>query len=214
MDEHEDSFQLTLVFIGREAINRSLYSLVAMEQAAEEPRWSFRVELVTTGGNGCSELVWSTQSSEILREITPEQLAPQAAGREISIRTRSPLRLYIKKRPSLALSFKDLILANARRVSSLEYWYGGGGRSRLPDRALELADSVQTTRERWEWQEQSFFSRKQGRSVGLGGLSGHARFEGSIAPFQQLLTLGTVLGIGKATGYGLGLIEQYVDTSS
>lgn len=69
---------------------------------------------------------------------------------------------------------------------------------------LDLAETVRLREDATRWYDWERYSSRQDRRMRLGGLVGEALFEGELAPFLPLLTMGSWVNIGKGTTFGLG----------
>lgn len=122
----------------------------------------------------------------------------------LSIRARTPLRLYRSGALLGSPSFADVVEAAGRRVASLSAYYGDG--SDLPDLRplLATASRVTATRQDWRYFEEGRYSSRQEQAQVLHGTLGQATFEGEVGPFVPLLQRAAQVGLGKATTFGFG----------
>lgn len=130
---------------------------------------------------------------------------PQMAG-GVLLRWVRPGRLFKKGKPATNLGLSDFLEALQRRIRDLEVWHGDG---RVPSmrELLDKAGDVSWRAVGLQWVERHRHSRRQGKTVALGGLMGEMLLEGNLAPLGEFLALGRDLGVGKGTALGLGRYE-------
>jgi hypothetical protein len=162
---------------------------------------------------------WVLYSAEerVLRSAEPFQktvalpchpsAAPQGDGREelLQIELVTPLRLVYDSRLARELPFHVLARSLLRRVAHLSYFHCGGDPRAIAFKEwIALAEGVQIVGQDLEWYDWVRYSNRQRQAMTLGGLVGRVTFQGKVAPFRPLLSVGEVAHVGKGTSFGLG----------
>jgi hypothetical protein len=109
------------------------------------------------------------------------------------------------------LDFSLLYQAALRRYLGLSASFGEEtyiGTPELHPSTDEI--EVETLEESLIWENWSRFSRRENKTILLGGFRGKIRFRGmNLAPFYPYLKLGEYIHIGKNTSFGLGQYELF-----
>ncbi|MCG5541856.1 MULTISPECIES: CRISPR system precrRNA processing endoribonuclease RAMP protein Cas6 [unclassified Halorhodospira] len=132
----------------------------------------------------------------------PEPPAPPP-GDSVQVILESPLRLQHNGQPltAEALAPEPLLAALLRRITSLDETApeaDHGALTRHAQSAIALREPV------LHWHDADRSSSRQGRCVPLGGLLGHFRLEGALAPIWPWLWTGQWVHAGKSAVMGLG----------
>lgn len=93
------------------------------------------------------------------------------------------------------------------RLSSLAVFHCGGALDLDFAALIERARAVRLVEDRTRWEDWTRYSSRQDRRMTLGGLVGHAVYEGDLAPFWPFLVFGQWTHVGKNATFGLGRYE-------
>lgn len=72
------------------------------------------------------------------------------------------------------------------------------------------AEDVTLQHSALRWQEVKRRSSRTGHSMGFGGMTGSLVYQGNLAPFTGLLTLGEIMQLGGKTAFGFGCIRTVI----
>jgi hypothetical protein len=142
--------------------------------------------------------------------VQPQEVrerAAQLSKERITLHLITPLRLIDREHTVRQASFRPLMQRLLERYLALECYYGDQELVLAQEEKedwLNLAESIQCSRDQTYWQELKSYSRRQKRSMPLGGLMGSATFEGDLAPFLDLLVMGELIHVGKSVVKGDG----------
>ena len=175
---------------------RAGYSIQSIEHAG---RFLYDLEKRELDGSNLGETII----------IPDETLEPEPAGK-IRLECLTPLRLKFDNHLQVNLPFHVLVRALLRRISSLFDTYGTGEPSLDYKGLVQRAMKVYCMENHLQWYDWKRFSRRQDREMLMGGIVGHAVYEGNLTEYMPLLRLGGLLHIGKQTSFGLGKIRTEV----
>jgi len=204
-----------LVLVGQ-ALGYLPHFLVAFRRLGEfglgERRGRFRLQQVVAihPWQDISETIYADEVLQSLPQlyVTEAEIATQAQAlpeAQLSIHFLTPTRLQnagqlVREGPPFAVLVKALL----GRISSLAYFHCGA-RWETDFRAwIDRAETVQIEEAATGWDDWGRFSSRQQQHINMGGLIGHNRYQGQLAPYRALLTLGTLLHVGKGTVFGNG----------
>lgn len=205
-----------LVLVGQ-AIGYLPHFLVAFRHLGElglgERRGRFRLQRVVAihPWQDISETVYADEVLQSLPQlhVTEAEVTVQAQALpevQLGIHFLTPARLQhagqlVREGPPFAVLVKALL----SRVSSLAYFHCGA-RWETDFRAwIDRAEAVQIVEAATGWDDWGRFSSRQQQHINMGGLIGVNRYQGEqLAPYRPLLTLGTLIHVGKGTVFGNG----------
>jgi hypothetical protein len=137
-------------------------------------------------------------------------LAPLLGG-HWSIKTIEPVVLRRNGRllQPAELSFREWVVAIVRRLTELTSLYGTIEPNNELDQSslFAAADSVKLGVRDYRIISRQRFSKRQGQSHPLTGISGSFEVDGDLEPFGPLFRLGELFHIGKSIAFGLGQFE-------
>jgi hypothetical protein len=157
----------------------------------------------TIFSEGASDLDCSDLGEEL-------RLCPGAAGEKASrlrIECQTPLRLKFESRLQADLPFHVLIRSLLRRCSSLFEAFGGGEPALDYRGMVARAVDIRCVENRLRWLDVKRYSSRQDAEMLMGGVVGHAVYEGDLGEFLPLIRLGELFHLGKQTLFGLGKIR-------
>ncbi|MEW6278806.1 MAG: CRISPR system precrRNA processing endoribonuclease RAMP protein Cas6 [Candidatus Eremiobacterota bacterium] len=149
------------------------------------------------------------EGDRVLSEPEPwnlQALCETTPARRVEVRFLTPARLTHQGELVGHPDFHVVVRALLRRLDLLSRVHGPGPVEADFPALVARAGEVRVAQQsfRWfDWERQSF---RQNRSMRLGGVVGHAVYEGPLDEFVPLLQAGSVLHLGKATTFGLGKI--------
>lgn len=159
---------------------------------------------------GCEYPLWSSVNPNRMAEgelLSGGDLMasfPAGSVNKMTIEFQTMTRLKAQDVYADAPEFHILIRNLLRRVSNLVYFYAGTDLD-LDFRALiGTATSINLARNDTRWVDWERYSYRQERSMNLGGITGVARYAGTLEPFLHLLRLGEYTHVGKGATFGLG----------
>ncbi len=215
-----EKFDFNLLLFGE--VNRSLsYFIYAFEQMGKiglgkrvnGHRGHFLLERV----NSYKGNILYSSGDKTLRDLDSYQdLNLREPGKkheghfQVKISLVTPLRLKYKNRLNAELPFHVLVRAMLRRVSSLFNYYGQGEPALDYRRLVKDAEKVSIKESNIRWFDWRRYSRRQERSMLMGGMLGSAIYEGDLTEYLPLIEFSTRAHIGKQTAFGLGKIEAEV----
>ncbi|SFM73895.1 CRISPR system precrRNA processing endoribonuclease RAMP protein Cas6 [Thermodesulforhabdus norvegica] len=129
----------------------------------------------------------------------------RSPSNRFSIHFVTPLRLRYRQKLVDKPDFHIIIGNLLQRVHLLCRIHGDA-----PDAYPEVEEMLTMARDvtivdmRARWYDWQRYSHRQRQKMRLGGIIGSVTYEGDPTPFEPYLTAGSVLHIGKNTGFGLG----------
>lgn len=145
--------------------------------------------------------------AEVLRlSLDPATNAPAGRTERIRVQFLTPTELKGASQPE----FGPLLARIRDRISTLRVLYGSGPLN-LDFRAFgERAERVRMTRCELQTVEEERLSKGTGQRHAIGGFTGFAEYEGSVAEFLPYLHASRWTGVGRQTVWGKGEIEAEV----
>ncbi len=140
-------------------------------------------------------------------QVQPEEVAPYAAtlpSNRITLHFKTPLRLVDNQRLVQQIALRPLLQRLMRRLDDLCRAYGRGALALDFRGLLAQAEQVQVVDNQTHWVNLKSYSSRQGRSLPIGGLVGHATFEGDLTHLRDLLVWGALVHVGKNAVKGDG----------
>lgn len=131
----------------------------------------------------------------------------RSPSQHLQVRFLSPLRVQNNGILCRDLSFSIFFRTILRRLENLMYFHCSG--PAFVDWGLwrERIDQVPVLWSKLRWHDWERYSKRQDRRMKLGGLIGEVCFAGDLSEFVPALVLGSWLGVGKNTTFGLGTYE-------
>ena len=126
---------------------------------------------------------------------------------QVTLRFLTPTRIKYQASYVMTPEFPALIGALVRRVWALSYFHCGTEWQVNGRELVASAEQVRLMHHALHWDDWQRRSGRQGRNVPMGGFVGEATYAGDLAPFRELLALGTLVHVGKATVFGHGHYE-------
>lgn len=124
---------------------------------------------------------------------------------EIKLEFITPVRIKYKRELAHELPFHVLIRNLLRRTLLLHYFHC---EKRIPEydhkSIIHEAEEVKTVKSSLRWWDWERYSNRQKTKMMMGGLTGEITYRGNLEPFMELLKVGEIVHVGKATGFGLG----------
>lgn len=125
-------------------------------------------------------------------------------GNQINVRYLTPTRIKHENEISTKPEFHILVRGLVRRLSSLFYFHCGKRWEADFKGIVSQAQAIELTDDRTRWVDWERFSGRQQKRINLGGIVGEVVYRGQVEPFFDLLALGELLHVGKATVFGNG----------
>ncbi len=127
----------------------------------------------------------------------------------LRVATITPVRLASDGREKRDLDIGDLVAATVRRSKLLLGFYGRPVDTSPLSQVLENTSDFQAeyVSEFTVWRDGHRYSSRQGRRVPLGGVEGFFYLDGVSDSGLSILALARILGVGKGTAQGLGMID-------
>lgn len=149
---------------------------------------------------------WCRQTT-LIREV--QRVQRSLNGHAMRVATRTPLRMASDGREKRDLDIRDLVTATVRRTKLLLGFYGKSVEASPLTQVLENPDDfhAEHVSEFTVWRDGHRYSARQGRKVPMGGVEGFFYMHGVNEPGLAILALARILGVGKGTAQGLGMIE-------
>jgi len=204
-----------LILVGQ-ALGYLPHFLVAFRNLGElglgEQRGRFRLQQVAAihPWQDMSETLYADDRLHTLSQltVTETEVATQAQKlpeTPLDIHFLTPTRLQnagqlVREGPPFAVLVKALL----GRISSLAYFHCRTRWETDFRTWIDRAEAVQIEEAATGWDDWGRFSSRQQQHINMGGLIGHNRYQGQLAPYRALLTLGTLLHVGKGTVFGNG----------
>ncbi len=138
----------------------------------------------------------------------PQEITFNPAGatpERVSLEFSTPLRLQ-RNGSALAphkLDARTLLMALVRRTNLLSEFHAAGPLVEDFPPLLQACSAVEDEKY-LVWRDWTRFSSRQQQKMALGGVVGHWRLSGDLAPFMPFLHLGQWLHVGKEAAFGLG----------
>ena len=121
----------------------------------------------------------------------------------ITINFISPTKLIHNGKLIRTPDFYVLIKAITRRLKLLQNYHNiGYEKDNSP--LLETSKNIKVVNYYFENIELKRFSTRQKRKIKYDAFKGRVTFKGNITPFMELLKIGEIIHIGKATSFGFG----------
>lgn len=138
-----------------------------------------------------------------------EALAATLSPDRLSLQFLTPLRLTDQKKLVKRWLLRPLVERLLERHDFLAREYGGTVfEPEERERLIEIAGTAEVLEDKTTWADVSSYSRRQGKSTPIGGLTGEITYIGNFQPLLALLAWGMVLQVGKDTTKGNGLYSM------
>lgn len=134
-------------------------------------------------------------------------LGANPCGDELRVRFLSPLRVQQMGSLCRELSFGVFFRSLLRRLENLLHFHCQGPEFVDWGPWKEKIDQVWVCWSRLRWHDWERYSKRQDRRMKLGGLVGEISFGGELDEFLPALVMGSWLGVGKNTTFGLGTYD-------
>lgn len=207
-----------LVLVGQ-GVEHLPHFILAFKTLGEEGLGSGRGRFRLKGVWSCDPLgPWETLiydgASDALRNVDTsigiQEIEKAAAGlgeEAVTVRFLTPTQMkhagQIVQEPAFHVLARNVI----RRLSSLYYFHCGERWDADYRDLIERAKRVGIAEADLEWEDWERYSGRQGRRIGMGGLTGGVRYAGKIAEFRPLLVIGSLVHVGKKAVFGNGQFE-------
>jgi hypothetical protein len=197
-------FMLAFQELGRRGLGAA-HARFALQRILAEHPWDGRKQLVFDGvemhvGGPDLSVGWAEIAARAAalhpRAVTVEFLTPTHLTRH----NRSVGHPANGER----LEFAVLARALLRRSVDVSAFHTAEPFERDFRALTEAAEAVQLERQNVSWVDWERYSTRQQRTVTLGGLVGTLAYHGDLRPFREVLALGELIHVGKATVFGHG----------
>lgn len=201
-------FFLTLV---GDAVEYISYFILAFEEIGKKgigkTKVPFRVEKVVCSGKS----IYNPKEKKITRDFPilfgSTFIEEKASVQSTAIQMETPLRLKFDKKFQKHITFEMIARNLLRRIQLLAALYcGGPPRVDFKD-LIEKSKEIKISGSKTHWEQQTRFSFRQEKTLGMGGVCGTIEFTGDLGPFIPFLRIGEYLHVGKGTAFGLGKIK-------
>jgi hypothetical protein len=218
-----EELAFSFVLVGR-AQQYLAYLVVAFQELGRaglgRGRGRFRVTRVEAAHplRGATARVFQEEDPETIRmprlSVTVGEITQRAAGlnpEHAHLRFLTPTRLVHKGHMVDTPPFHVLVRRLLDRVSSLSYFHCGE-RWEIDFKGLiQQAKAVEIVECDTRWENVERYSGRQKARLSIGGFVGDVVYEGDLTPFRELLLLGSLIHVGKATVFGNGRYEIVTD---
>ncbi len=141
--------------------------------------------------------------------LSPTPVSPSIkpiSGPELSLRFVTPTALRFSRRMVNPEEFEFHILVRnlLRRISMLSYFHAGVPLELDFKGLIARAERIKTVSRGLSWVRFRRRSARTGKPHPLEGCVGEVHFSGDLAPFAELLTLGSHVQVGRHTSFGFG----------
>jgi len=136
-------------------------------------------------------------------KILSAQLDPRLVTIEFLTPTRIREQGKLIDDPSFPIVFESIL---RRSLAILRYHCGEELEINTAD-LLVRADNVQMVEDQTKWIDWGRTSHSQKTHMRLGGFTGKVSYQGKLKPFLPYLALAQIIGIGKGTTFGNGVVS-------
>ena len=212
------SLLFNLILIGK-AIDMLPYFIHGFEEMGtlglgrKRARFKLRkVECLTDGTP--SFTVYDGRMRELLAPPQPVALLSETGQppEDVTLKFLTPVRIKYNGKMAQQLDFHVFMRALLRRISSLAYFHCGLKVDWDFRGLIEKAESVKTVSSNLHWYDWQRYSSRQNTRMKLGGFMGKVRYQGEMSDLWDIIRLGEVVHVGKATTFGLGKYEIISET--
>jgi CRISPR-associated endoribonuclease Cas6 len=213
-----DRLGFNVVLVGR-ARNYLPYFILAFEELGRSgighPRGQYVLQRISAihPWHSTSELIYDGVEVRVggrdLR-VTLSDVAQRAAAlpaNRLTLRFTTPVRMKYRGRYVRRPEFHVLVRNLLRRISSLAYFHCGELWETDFRGIIQAAEQIKTVETEIEWVSWDRYSGRQKQRIDMSGFTGAATYRGELAPFRQLVVLGELTHVGKATVFGYGQYE-------
>ncbi len=130
-----------------------------------------------------------------------------AKPRRVQLRFRTPLRLQEQGQAILSsngITPLRLLIAMERRYHTLAFLFGSGEYQEPDPINTEHITITDSQLRLYDWER---YSARQQKLMKFGGLTGHLTLTGGLETVYPLISIGSMLHIGKNTVFGMGAYE-------
>lgn len=202
---YESPLEIEFTLVGR-GIDFFPHVVLAMESTGKKglgpKRVPMRLASIREEGR---ELL---RKGEILLPLVKSNYEVREA-KEVEATFVTPTKLKFCEREVVphSLEFHIFLRNLLRRVSSLCYFHGGKELEADFKGFIEAAKRIEIGERKLEWVSFRRRSSRTGQAFRLSGFTGKVVFHGDITPFTPFMELGSLVHVGKSTGFGLGKYE-------
>lgn len=204
-----DTLELTLTLIGK-GIEYFPYIFYALLKAGEKglfrERMPYKIDKIESVDDN---IVVYDGKDEALNLIEPKKYQFNDAlscdfNGKLSLHFLSPIRIKVNGQYTDKLTYKDILINAARRLSVLESMYGSGEEVKFSLKNMSEKKSLDSFR----WVDYQRFSARQSSEMKLGGVKGEIEVEGEFASTELSILEGIeIFGLGKNTSFGFGKVK-------
>ena len=145
------------------------------------------------------------RNEQMVTDMAAIKRATQAlSANTIRVHFQTPTRLKHAGEYVRQPDFHVLVRALLRRISTLYYFHCGQLWDIDYAALVTQAQTVRMIQANTNWVAWQRFSSRQRRQIKLDGFVGEITYEGHLAPFHELLVIGSLLHVGKACVFGWG----------
>ncbi|MGE5341728.1 MAG: CRISPR system precrRNA processing endoribonuclease RAMP protein Cas6 [Candidatus Omnitrophota bacterium] len=216
--DHRIHFYLTLI---GEAVAYIPYFILTFEEIGTygigNTRSPFVIEKVL-----CSNvMIYNRETKTITRDFPgirgSDFLKETGTIKSLTLELETPLRLKFNGSFQKRITFEMVVRNLLRRIQLLSALYCEGPEIVDFKDLIERSKTIRVRNSSIYWEQQSRFSFRQEKHIGMGGVSGRIAFEGNLEPFMPFLRIGEYLHVGKGTAFGLGkyrIVEETLPAMS
>lgn len=215
-----EGFVFSLILLGRS--NDYLpYFVYAIEQMGRigigrrinGKRSRFQLQRITCGDRIIYDAADKKLVNAPLEDLSLEILIDDQARlglKEIRLDLLTPLRLKFDNRLQAELPFHILVRAALRRIALLNNHFSDGEPKLDYKGLVARAEKVETRNSTLRWFDWKRYSNRQEQSMLMGGMIGEVTYQGELTEFLPILHYCEKVHLGKATTFGLGLIQVII----
>lgn len=204
------TFQMTLFGI---ACDYVLYIILAVQRMAHtglaRGRYRFQLFQAMQYVDNQPPLVIYESDHDILKGQVKTSLTINflQLSEKARIIFQTPMRLKLNGHYVTDIDFRTFVIRMLLRVMEISYFF-------VPDAKvywdfsewMHLTKTVKIPEKNTRWQDWPRYSNSQQTKMNLGGFIGHWDITGDLHSFEHLISICTILHVGKATTFGLGKI--------
>ncbi|MBP1752178.1 MAG: hypothetical protein H6Q57_1014 [Geobacteraceae bacterium] len=153
----------------------------------------FRNSIMQNGGTASYDAISTISARDLAETRTLDQ-------NRVRLTVTTPIRLMGDGKPVRDFAFSSFVRALMRRISSLAYYYYGGGLDYDYGWLSSISTSIVISENDFRWTRWD----EDRRGEWLSGITGSGTCEGMLVDFHPFLLLGEYFHVGKGSPYGLG----------
>jgi hypothetical protein len=139
------------------------------------------------------------------------KISAKALSTSVHVSFLTPTHMKFQGQIAKTPQFEPLIRSGLRRLSALSRIHAGCTFDVDRVQLFSQMQNVRLVEDATHWYSWQRYSNRQGTKHPMGGILGHAVFEGELGPFATILSACERLHLGKGTAFGMGKIALDVN---